>query len=152
MGRAPGKVIDTIELARGQRALAWLWYAWSAPLVLLVLAQSTLGRYGTRFEEAWAWLLPTLSPTLALITGVLVKRARQDATPRSVSRFAYRVTLSLSAFYLALVSLSLLLAPFAQAADGLEPLELLRKSHLWLGPVQGLVAGALGAFFVERRG
>lgn len=37
-----------------------------------MVLQSIFGKFGTRVEEAWAWFLPTIMPTLSLIIGVLV--------------------------------------------------------------------------------
>jgi hypothetical protein len=64
---------------------------------------------------------------------------------RSADAFLYRLALWLSCAYLLLILLSILVQPFAP----LPPLALMQQSNLWLGPLQGLVAGALGAFFVK---
>ena len=48
-----------------------------------------------------------------------------------------------SVFYLAMVSLTLLVQPFLTT----PALELMQRSNLWLGPLQGLAAATLGAFF-----
>jgi hypothetical protein len=37
----------------------------------------------------------------------------------------------------------------AQPLTQLPALELMRQSNLYLGPLQGLVAAALGAFFIK---
>ena len=64
---------------------------------------------------------------------------------RTADAFLYRLALSLSCAYLLLILLSILVQPFAP----FPPLELMQQSNLWLGPLQGLVAGALGAFFTK---
>jgi hypothetical protein len=34
----------------------------------------------------------------------------------------------------------------------MQPIDLLKTSNLWLAPLQGLAAAALGAFFVKGKG
>ena len=50
----------------------------------------------------------------------------------------------LSVFYLLLVAVTILAQPFLQ---DVSPIELMHRSNLWLGPLQGLAAGVLAAFF-----
>lgn len=49
-----------------------------------------------------------------------------------------------SVFYLLLVAVTILAQPFLQ---DVSPIELMHRSNLWLGPLQGLTAGVLAAFF-----
>jgi len=57
----------------------------------------------------------------------------------------FRLSFTLSAVYLFVVALTVLLQPFAEAT----PFEIMKASNLWLGPFQGLVSAALGAFFIR---
>lgn len=141
----------TISVKACKKRLAYLWISVGLVLFVLLVLQSTLGKFGTRVEEAWAWLLPTIMPTLSLIIGVLVL----DVSPtrhrdKQIDRFLFRLAFNLSAIYLALVMLVPLIQPFTN----FSPFELMRRSNFWLGPLQGLVAAVLGAFFVkgERQG
>ena len=85
-------------------------------------------------------------PTLSLIIGVLVlDTTSTGGTDKKVELFIYRLAFGLSTFYLVLVALTPLVQPFT----GLSPLELMKRSNLWLGPLQGLVAAVLAAFFVK---
>jgi ABC-type uncharacterized transport system YnjBCD permease subunit len=136
----------TLSTRTCKMRLAVLWFAASLALLILLVLQSVLGKYGTQAQDAWAWFLPTIMPTLSLIIGVLVL----DATSASyadgkVDRFVFRLTYGLSAFYLALVALTPLIQPFTSSAT----VDLMKRSNLWLGPLQGLVAAALAAFFVR---
>lgn len=134
----------TLSVCR--RRLAILWLGGAGVVFVLLFLQSVLGRYGENVAKAWGWFLPTVMPTLSLIIGVLaIAATRKAAGDKEVDRFFYRLAFGLSAFYLLLVALTLLLQPFLPFA----PLELMQQSNLWLGPLQGLVSAALGIFFVK---
>ena len=140
-------MVPKLDMTICRRRLAALWFAGGLLLFLLVATQTVLNRYGERVEEAWAWLLPAILPTLSLILGVLI--AEQVATGPMrrlvVDRFFYRLASGLSAVYLLLVAATILLSPFSTS----PLLEVMRRSNLYLGPLQGLVAAALGVFFVK---
>ena len=129
-----------------QQRLAVVWFLGSALVLILMLGQTIGGKYGTQYPKAWSWFLPTVLPTLSLIVGALAHDARRQ-TAATVNRFAYQMSLALSLFYLLLVVGTILLQPLAM----MNPLELLSTSHLWLGPLQGLIGISLGVFFGSRR-
>ena len=115
--------------------------------MMLVVTQSLLGKFGDAVGDVWGWLLPTLIPTLSLILGVLIVDSQRGAAgeEKQVDRFLYRLAIGLSLGYLAIVVL-----PFAiQPLTGKPILDVIQLTHYWLGPVQGLVAGILGVFFVK---
>jgi hypothetical protein len=129
-----------------KRWLAAVWFSGSGIVFFVVLVQSLVGRFGEQDDEAWGWLLPTVMPTLSLIIGVLVFDAlSHEKTPRKIDRFMFRLTVGLSGAYLTAVFLVIALQPLAEA----PPIELMTRANIWLGPFQGLVAAALGAFFVK---
>ena len=118
----------------------------------MLLVQTVTGRYGSQLTDAWGWFLPTVMPTMSMMIGVVVANARTRARPGTVDRFMYRLALVLSALYLGTVALTILLAPLAEFYAGSGALELMKLSHLWLAPFQGLVAAALGVLFVKQNG
>jgi hypothetical protein len=126
-----------MDLAPARRQLAALWFIGAAP-PFLCLAVRTLA-FPERFDvqAAWGWLLPTLLPTLSLLVGVLALGPPQQR--REVDPFLLGLARWLSAIYLVLVMASLLFA-WARGSD-------LRTANLFLGPLQGLVAGVLTFFF-----
>jgi len=129
-----------------KKRLAILWFTASLILFVLLVLQSVFGKYGAKMEDAWGWFLPTVMPTLSLVIGVLVFDATAaGGTEKEVESFIFRLAFCFSAVYLALVALTVLIQPFTS----LSPLELMKRSNLWLGPLQGLVAAVLGAFFVK---
>lgn len=129
-------------------ALGVLWFAAGGSLFILFVVQTILGRYQDKTDVAWAWFLPTIMPTLLLMIGVFAADAtnphEEDAT---VKAFIFFLSFGVSALYLAAVSLTILLQPYAKSPFW----EVMKQSNLFLGPFQGLVAGALGIFFVKAR-
>jgi hypothetical protein len=127
-----------------------LWIVWGlgfVVLIFLLLLQTAFGRYGDRYSEAWGWFFPTMAPTLFLMIGGVIS----DASPRSVElqfvdQFMYRLSLYVSVVYLVVVVSTILLSPFSSMTQ----LELMKTSHLWLGPLQGMVSGIIGFFFVSK--
>ncbi|MGH8533131.1 MAG: hypothetical protein ACREV1_10520 [Gammaproteobacteria bacterium] len=129
-----------------RRRLAILWFGFGFVLFIVLVLQSVFDRFGDKVEDAWSWFMPSIMPTLSLIIGVLVLdvTSSRDAE-KKVDPFFFWLAFSLSAVYLALVATILFLQPFT----GVPLLDLMKRSNLWLGPLQGLVAAALGAFFVK---
>ncbi len=126
--------------------LATLWLIASGIAFLLLVLQTIFGKYDGQTDVAWGWLLPSVMPTLSLIVGVLVVDSKSErSAQRTADRFMFRVAFGLSTAYLLVVLTIILAQPLTQ----LPALELMRESNLYLGPLQGLVAAALGAFFIK---
>lgn len=139
--------VARVPAETARKNLALVWFCWSASLVLLVLMQTVLGRYGDRAQEAWEWLLPTITPVTLLIAGAVTADAfRDEIDPRSVDRFAFMVARGLSVFYLFAVTATILAAPLTSV----PPLRLMNMSNMWLGPLQGIAAASIGVFFVAH--
>jgi len=116
--------------------------------MLILIAQSIAGTWGTWVSDAWSWLLPTILPTLTLIISTVAVEATQHRASRTeVNSFAYYLCLGLSAFYLLCVVTILITVNFVQ----IKPLELMKMSSLWLAPLQGLLSGIIGVFFVKQK-
>lgn len=137
-----------MTLTKSKWLFAGVWMAGAGLVFTILVVQSLVGRYGAQSQEAWAWYLPTVMPTLSLIIGVLVsdfRSAATDAQPMPVSaKGLLWLGLGLSVFYLLLVAITILAQPFLQ---DVSPIDLMHRSNLWLGPLQGLTAGVLAAFF-----
>ena len=131
-----------------QKRLATLWFIGAGFLFFLLLLQTMRGVYGDKAGEAWSWLLTTFMPTLLLIVGALVNKARlQNAHEVTVDRFMYVISFYLSIAYLIAVILTFILSQLSAQS----PLTQLKLSNLYLTPIQGLVSLALGAFFVSQK-
>lgn len=144
--KLPAKDLVALDRVRGRMAAVWLTGA--SLVLLIVVMQSLLGKYGDRTQEAWGWLLPNLMPTLSMIVTVLGYSALDPEYSAGVVRKSFlRTALYLSVLYLALVLLTVLIHPFA----GVPPVDLMNQSSLWLGPFQALTASAVGVLFVSKQ-
>lgn len=142
---------QVVPLDSVRARLATIWLGGAGCVIIVVVLQSLLGRFGDKTPEAWGWLLSAIMPTLLLIVTVLGYTALVPEFPTSVvRRDFFRVAKALSIAYLALVALTVLIGPFA-AGDGPSMVNLMHMSNLWLGPIQGLVASALGVLFVTKQ-
>ena len=132
-----------------KRQLAIAWFIGGGLIFFVLLIQTLLGHYGDKANEAWAWFLPSIVPTLSLIiSGVVVSGPLgKDLEIRTVDRFAFQLSFVFSICYLIAVSLTIFISPFLT----LPPLELMKMSNLWLAPMQGLVSAALAVFFVSTK-
>jgi hypothetical protein len=138
-----------ISWTDSKKHLATLWFVGAGILFLVILLQSIFGSYENKISDAWQWFLPTILPTLSLMVSIFVLEILGKAAKiRKIDVFMYRLTFSLSLFYLVTVALTIFLAPFAAENAGTAPTELMKQSNLWLGPFQGLVSASLGAFFI----
>lgn len=139
---------DLVSLDGVRNRLAGLWFLGAVLIVGIVVLQSLLGKYGDRTENAWEWLLPTIMPTIGMIVSVLGYSALDATSSRfAVRKSFYRIAIYLSVFYQFLVLLTILIQPVV----GTDPIELMHTSNLWLGPIQGVVASALGVLFVSSK-
>lgn len=137
-----------IGLDHVRTRLAVVWLGGCSLIIVIVVLQSLIGKYGSHTQEAWAWLLPTIMPTLSMIVAVLGYTALDPNQSASVVRKGfYDLAVYLSGIYLLLTLLTIVIHPLADA----PPLELMTISNLWLGPIQALVASALGVLFVSRQ-
>ena len=147
-----------LTLSRCRRRLAQVWFVAAGICFLSLLVYTVFdggsprvhGDAGSPMAEIWNWFLPAFVPSLSLMIGVLLAnvegRAATDA-PSGIDPFLFRLAFWISAFYLAAFGLAfvevLFLVDNARSA--------IRQSNLWLGPLQGLVTGSLGAFFVRAQ-
>jgi small-conductance mechanosensitive channel len=123
-----------------------VWLVGAAIPSLIVLVQTVTGRYQGLEQQAWGWLLPSFMPTLGLVIGSLVAEAKKaKQSTRMVDRFTGRLAVIVSIVYLTLLLMTLLASPLAESG----PVPFLLISHLWLAPVQTIVASLLGLFFTK---
>jgi hypothetical protein len=140
---SPAVTLETIRVR-----LSRLWLVGSGAIFVVLIAQSIAGRFGEDVRDVWGWALPNLLPTLSLMLSIMGADAlRPRADPVAVRAPFGAIAYWLSASYLALIVVSILAEPLTRY----EPLELLKLSGLWLGPMQGLVASALGVLFFSEQ-
>lgn len=144
-----------LETARWR--LATIWFSGSALIVIVLILQSLFDVYGGHVQEVWGWALPNFAPTLSLMMGVFAASAlAQDAPTDTMEVRApfYRLAAGLSVFHLLCMLLVIGVQPLLPARTvGDGPPDIMRGfvvSNLFLGPLQGLVAAALGALFFSK--
>lgn len=139
----------TLEVVRNR--LAGLWIVGSLLIFSLVIYQSLASVYADRVQDVWEWLLPTLIPTLTLIVTVAASTAFMSSAPSAVVRRSfYRIAFGLSAFYLVLILFTILTLPAFNRIISAR-IDSLHTSNLWIGPIQGIVASALGVLFASKK-
>lgn len=144
-----------ISLDEARWALGKIWFIGAALLAALLIFQSLAGVHEARVEGVWGWALPNVMPTLSLMIGVFAAAALQEhveSDSMRVRRPFFRLAMGLSVFHLVAVASTILAQPFLGTIKGSEanPMTLFDMSNLWLGPLQGLVAAAIGALFFSR--
>lgn len=138
---------ESTALEAARNSLAKIWFIGSGFVFLLLVVQSILGKYETSLQEVWAWFVPTVLPTLALMLGVIGAGAlMQDQDKRKVKAFFFSLSKYLSLFYLLILSATILLEPFSNTPG----IKLYNLSNYWLGPIQGLVVGAISVLFASQ--
>lgn len=136
-----------INFLKARQRLAIIWFSGAGIVFIYVLILSILIGDSGSITSLFSWFLPTVMPTLSLIVSVLVTGSHQQGEPiKYVDPFLFNLAKILSIVYLSCVSFTLLAKPFYAGSLA----ELMSISHLWLGPIQGLVAGVLGAFFTRK--
>lgn len=135
---------NRISMVESKKSLAKIWFVGAGFLFMLFFFQQIGGKYGKNADDAWSWLLPNIMPTLSLIIGILIKDASRKESDTTVDRFLFRLSYGLSICYIAMIILMIMLSPT-------NPLEMMRQSKLFLGPLQGLVSATLGAFFITKK-
>lgn len=134
------------SLNQVQWTLSCIWLIWGGALFLLVLIQTLFGKYSTKPTIAWEWLLPSIIPTISLILGVLFSKGfGLFKNQIQVNYKTFYISIGLSIFYLATITLTLFLQPIFSS----DPEDVFSISNLWLAPLQGIITGSIGVLFVE---
>lgn len=134
-----------MSIYRARSRLVWLWFLGSLFPVSLLVVRSVIGHYEPDTRGVWEWFLPTLLPTFMLIWSVFFSGSRPDT---EADKGAFWLSWWASALYIVLVLASIV----ADAFNSKTPIEMVRVSNLWLGPAQGVVAMAIGMFFIRNIG
>jgi hypothetical protein len=107
-----------LSLDSARNRLAVLWGVLGTPILLILVVQSLLGKFGANVQNAWGWFLPTILPTVGMIITVLGYTAFSPKFSNSVVRSGFFwAAFSVSGIYLLLVSMSILIQPFVPNRD-----------------------------------
>lgn len=130
-----------------KKRISVTWFIFSCILFLIFIIQTIMGYYGNQLSNAWGWLLPNILPSLSLIISTIIFDATNTTTSNKyIDAFFYRFTLCFSIFYFICLLLVVVLSPKFST----YPIQQMRFSCIWLGPLQGLTTGLLGIFFVKQ--
>ena len=139
------RTTQPLEKARNRIAAVWFFGAFF-PFIILVI-QSIRGCYGDSVQKVWSWFVPTISPTLALILGVMGAMALSTNTDKRVVKgFFLQLSIGLSVVYLLVLTLTIVLEP----ASPVHGIELYQMSNYWLSPIQGLAVATITVLFTSQ--
>jgi hypothetical protein len=140
--------MSSINIRSARRILATCWLLGSALPFTALAYRSMFGQNGatSSTKDMWSWLLPMVVPTCSLMLGVVIADA-QNTVNVSADVFLFFLTLSLSIFYLGMVLFVLVGSAVGQGAV----IDTLKGSSIFLGPLQGLAAGCIAAFFQRSK-
>lgn len=134
---------------RARIAITLLWWSWGLLIVALMIAMSLNSSfYGDDLGAAWKWFIPGIFPALTLVGATAYAAPASDAdAPLAPERVvAFRLTIVISLLYL----LALTVAVLAQFFIVTPLIDHLRRTSLWLAPLQALAAGSVGVFFTRK--
>jgi hypothetical protein len=136
----------TMPLEEARNKLATIWFIGGGLLLVVLTIQSIFGKYDS-LQEVWAWFVPTVVPSMALMLGVVAADAlASTGDPRTVKIPFFNFSRGLSFFYLGLLALTIFLEPFSPKPG----MQLFTLSNYWLTPTQGLAVAAIGAVFATQ--
>lgn len=139
--------VTRLGLEQARNSLAKIWFIGAGFVFSILVVQSILGKYEGSLQEVWAWFVPTVLPTLALMLGVIGATAlTDDNDERTVKAFFFTLSKYLSMFYLVILITTIFLEPLSDTPG----IKLYNLSNYWLGPVQGLVVAAISILFASQ--
>lgn len=134
-----------MSVMRQKLILTILWWVWGLGLfAMLAMVSYQPAIFGEDADAAWQWFLPNITPTLMLVGAVAYVKRGERGADIEARRAVFLITLIVSIFYLLALTVAILSVFYS-----VDPLATMRKSGLWLGPLQGLTASFLGIFFTD---
>jgi hypothetical protein len=138
---------ERIPLERARNHLSTIWFIGAALPFVILAVQSLLGKYGESVQQVWAWFIPTVFPTSALMLGVIGATALQEGyDERAVKSYFFKLSRGFALFYL-IVLLGIL---FVEPASPMHGMDLFNMANYFLAPLQGLVVAAVTVLFTSQ--
>jgi uncharacterized integral membrane protein len=135
-----------IDKKDAQKKLIKLWLIGSLILFLIFLFETINTKNYTDLKEPWLWFMPNIISPLSLMIGVMIAESTIiNKKSRTVDKFFYTLSFTLSFFYILLILCTIVLHVFVD----MKTIEFFRLSNIWLFPIQGLTVSSLGVFFVK---
>lgn len=130
-----------------QKKLLTLWCLCAAIILVIMVVKSLGGIYGSQLSDAWAWFIPNILPTLSLMITVAIVDFGTLPNEKQSHVYLFQLAFWLSFAYLVLIGFTIL----NPIPSDESPIDVMKRSNLWLGPIQGLVSAILGAFFIKSK-
>jgi hypothetical protein len=134
-----------LTIGKARARLAGIWIFSLLPLIVLIIVQIVIGRYGSDWQTPWSWMSTLIFPIWGIILAVITVRAPKVHGEPIHSRFTYHIAIGLSVTYIAVLYVIALLGPMSPL--GIKTV--MANSGLYMGFFQAMVTAALGKFFLE---
>src|SRR6266542_1340478 len=122
-----------------QKNLSILWFINAAILALIFIVFTILDRFDMQTAKGWERYSQNVIPISTLMLGTFYINYNKQQENKKVNIFYYRLSYSISIFYLSVLYLTILLAPLAFAYQSISIIDLLDKSKIYLILIQGLL-------------
>lgn len=133
-------------LSNSRKKCLATWTTGFGFLLVLMIVQTVTGKLGEDAAMAWGWFFVNALPGLVLLLASLFGNRRpQKILPDG----AHRALLAAAFCFTVATVVTLLVEPFAQFS-GVGLGDWLRRSLLWLGPLNGLVLAAFWLVFLKK--
>ncbi len=133
-----------------QKKLSALWLINAGILALIFLLFTIFDRFDQQSDKGWEWYSQNIIPVTSLMMGSFYISINDKEREAKVDSFYFKICFGISIFYLAMLYLTLFLAPLAFRFSNLSILDLLDKSKLYLILLQGILTCCLGLFFNKK--
>jgi hypothetical protein len=117
------------------------------PAIIVVAAQSLLGKYGDDSEVAWGWCSAQFAPTGALLGAAVFGKPSNRWKSATASVFHYRLAVVASIVQGVALLAVLLIEPLVD----IEVVEIFGRSSVPLALLQGVVIGVMTFLIYDGR-
>jgi hypothetical protein len=138
-----------MQIRRGTavQILLWLWISFTAIASLMFLIQSSNGRFGDEYQQAWSWLAALIVPPLSILLITTLTDSSIGWHDGVASNFKFALAL-FSSCVLVVAGLTII---FAEPLLQQSYFQLFNETGLAATLWQGLTVPAIGAVILEGR-
>ncbi|MDB5116441.1 MAG: hypothetical protein JWQ79_1933 [Mucilaginibacter sp.] len=133
-----------INAKEARKKLTYLWFIICGLLLLIFIIQHLNGKFENYTAEAWMWISPNIFPFIGLVSGGYIIDKNEKAE-KYVDRFYYKLSFFSSLFYFTIILLVIVTYPLSEKPI----LEHYKDSNLFLIPIQSIITGIIGIFFIK---
>lgn len=130
-----------------QKKISILWLVNAGILTLIFILFTVFDRFDDQPMKGWEWYSQNIIPIVSLMLGTFYININKPQRSKKINIFYFRLSYSISLFYLFVIYLTILLAPVAFVYANISMVDLLSKSKIYLIIIQGLLTYSLGLFF-----